>query len=195
MTKAGARIVIVGPPGAGKGTQAITLSQHLGIPHISTGEMLRDAVAAGSELGLKVKQLIDSGELVPDDLMTAVVKDRLQRPDCDRGFLLDGYPRTLSQANSLDTLLADLNLELTHILEISVPEQLLIERIIGRAQAGSGRSDDNHAVATRRLQVFWQQTSPVIQYYRTPGRAVGVSEVDGVGTVEEVSRRLLGFFS
>ena len=145
-------------------------------------------------MGARVKKIMDSGELVPDDLMTDVVKERLLRPDCERGFLLDGYPRTLSQATSLDQLLTCIRRELTHIIEISVPEQLLIERIVGRAQAGSGRSDDNQAVATRRLEVFWQQTAPVVQFYKAQDRATRVSEINGVGTVEEVSQRIFKIF-
>lgn len=181
------RIVLLGPPGAGKGTQAVILSKELKIPHISTGEMLREAVASGSPLGQRVKGILDSGELVPDAVVIDVVKDRLGRADCAPGFLLDGFPRTVDQARALTVVLKDLGRELTHVVDIAVPESVLIERIKGRGQAGSGRSDDSAEVAARRLEVYRAQTAPVAGFYRNLGQ---LAEVNGLGTIEEVSVRL-----
>ena len=182
------RVVMVGPPGAGKGTQAALLAKAHGIPHISTGEMLREAEAAGTALGLQVKETLAKGELVSDNVMIEIIRERLQRADCVRGFLLDGFPRTIEQAKALDSLLSSLHAPLTHVVEITVPQEILVERIMSRAAAGSGRSDDNRSVAERRLQVFWTQTAPVIEYYRVQPR--GVQKIDGVGTIEAVSERV-----
>lgn len=181
------RIVLLGPPGAGKGTQAVLLAKAADIPHISTGEMMRAAIAKGSPLGLKVKGFMDRGELVPDSVVIDIIRDRLSQTDCAKGFLLDGFPRTVDQVKSLDQLLKSLNKELTHIVEIKVADQILIERIKKRGAEGSGRSDDTGEVAAKRLQVYWAQTAPVAAYYREQGR---LTEVDGLGSIEEVKARL-----
>lgn len=181
------RIVLLGPPGAGKGTQAVLLSKELRIPHISTGEMLREAVASGSALGQKVKGILDSGELVPDAVVIDVVKERLGRADCAPGFLLDGFPRTVEQARALSVVLKDLGRDLTHVIDIAVPEAVLMERIKGRGQAGSGRTDDSAEVAARRLEVYRVQTAPVAGFY---GQAGQLTVVDGLGSIEDVSSRL-----
>ncbi|MBX7138429.1 MAG: adenylate kinase [Oligoflexia bacterium] len=183
------RIVLLGPPGAGKGTQAVLLAEKRGIPHISTGQMMRDAVSSGSDLGKKVKKFLDAGELVPDNLVIELIKERLSRADCRTGFLLDGFPRTLEQAKSLTVLLKSLNKELTHVIEITVPESVILERIKRRGETGSGRSDDNTEVASKRLQVYWAQTAPVSKYYQELGSLV---EVNGLGTIEEVQSRIQG---
>lgn len=180
------RIVLLGPPGAGKGTQAVLICKKYGIPHISTGEMLRDAVASGSDLGKTVRSVLDSGELVTDQLVMQVVGDRLRREDCARGYLLDGVPRTVVQAEILRDMLAESKTALTSVVQISVPEHVLLERIRHRGGAGA-RTDDTAEVAAKRLQVYWAQTAPVAEFYRLAGLLV---EVNGVGTVEEVSERL-----
>ncbi|MFM1848750.1 MAG: hypothetical protein RL417_2224 [Pseudomonadota bacterium] len=181
------RIVLLGPPGAGKGTQAVLLSKELQVPHISTGEMLREAVASGSPLGLRVKGILDSGELVPDSVVIDVVRDRLGRGDCGAGFLLDGFPRTVEQARALTVVLKELGRELTHVIDIAVPEGVLLERIRGRGQAGSGRTDDSAEVAARRLEVYRAQTAPVAGFYKELGRLISI---DGLGSIDEVSSRL-----
>jgi adenylate kinase len=182
------RIILLGPPGAGKGTQAVLLSGHYKIPHVSTGEIMRAAVSAGSELGSKVKSFLDSGALVPDEVVIALIRERLQRPDSTSGFLLDGFPRTVDQAKALDNLLSELKITDVKVVELVVAESVLLERIRKRGEAGSGRSDDNAEVAARRLQTYWEQTAPVTLYYRNSGRVI---EVDGLGTVEEVQSRVL----
>ena len=183
------RIILLGPPGAGKGTQAILLARDGKICHISTGEIMRKAVASGSTLGKKVKAILDAGELVPDDIMIAVMRERLSQPDCNSGFLLDGFPRTVDQAKALTVLLEEMKKPITHIIELKVPDQVLIERVKKRGESGSGRSDDTEEVLARRLEVYWKQTAPVTKYYRTAGK---VLEVDGLGTVDEVHGRIMG---
>ncbi len=180
------RIVLLGPPGAGKGTQAVLICKKYGIPHISTGDMLREAVASGSELGKTVKSVLDAGELVTDKLVMQVVGDRLRREDCARGYLLDGVPRTVVQAEILRDMLFELGIALTRVVQLSVPEQVLLDRIRHRGGAGA-RTDDTAEVAAKRLQVYWTQTAPVAEFYRQEGL---LAEVDGVGSVEEVSERI-----
>jgi len=180
-------IIMLGPPGAGKGTQSSTLAKCLGIAHISTGEILRAAVAQATPLGVKAKAFMDAGNLVPDDLIVELIDERLKSSDCNPGFLLDGFPRTLDQAKALTELLARLGRRLDRVVELTVPESVLIERVAGRAQAGSGRSDDTAEIIVNRLKVYHQQTKPVTDYYRQLGQ---VLEVDGVGSVEEVQTRL-----
>lgn len=181
------RIVLLGPPGAGKGTQAVLLSKSISVPHISTGEMMREAVASGTELGVKVKGFLDRGQLVPDDVVIQVVRVRLGRPDCKPGFVLDGFPRTVNQAKVLTEILTDLKLGAMHVVELVVPESILIERIATR-KADGGRSDDDEKVAAERIRVFREQTLPMIAYYKARGEA---GEVDGVAGVEEVQDRIL----
>lgn len=182
------RIVLLGPPGAGKGTQAALLAKKMGIAHISTGEMLREEVAAKSPLGLEVKGILDQGNLVPDSVMLEVIKSRIARPDCGVGFLLDGFPRTVKQAEDLTLLLKGVRKELTHVVELKVPEQILLDRVRKRATQGAAtRSDDNDRVMANRLKVYWEQTAPVSAFYRANGAH---REVDGLGTIEEVQQRL-----
>lgn len=181
------RVIFLGPPGAGKGTQAALICQRGAIPHVSTGEMMRAAVGSGSPLGQKVKKFLDAGELVPDAVVIDVIRDRLGKADCKKGFLLDGFPRTVEQAQALSKLLAELNMPITHVLELKVPDSVLLERVRKRGEQGSGRSDDTEEVVAKRLQVYWKQTAPVTQYYKSVG---AVREVDGLGTVEEVQARI-----
>lgn len=183
------RIVFLGPPGAGKGTQASIVSQKLGIPHISTGEMFRKAIAAGDTLGLKVKGFIDAGNLVPDSLTLSVIEARLGQPDCKGGFLLDGFPRTLQQANDLDELLKRVKAPLSAVVEVTVEEDILIGRMKKRAEeSGQARSDDNEEVFANRLKVYHQLTAPLSQLYRSQGI---LKSVDGLGSVEEVTARVM----
>jgi len=181
------RVVLLGPPGAGKGTQAALICQKLSIPHISTGNILREQVASGSPLGLRVKSVLDSGELVSDELIMEVVAARLQEPDCANGFLLDGVPRTVVQAEILSEMLAKHGQSLNGVIQISVPEDVLLERIKQRG-GESSRSDDTAEVAARRLEVYRAQTAPVATYYQGMG---ALREVDGVGVVDEVLGRIL----
>lgn len=177
-----ARIVLLGPPGAGKGTQAQLLAQRLGVPAISTGDMLRAAVAAGSELGGRVQGVMASGGLVDDALMAEVVRDRLTHADTARGYLLDGYPRTLPQAETLAGILRDAGQELDAVLLVAVPEDELVRRALGR-----GRADDTEEVIRERLRVYREKTEPLIGYYRERGL---LREIDGNLSVEEVTSRM-----
>ncbi len=174
------RIVLLGPPGAGKGTQAIRLAESRGIAHISTGEMMRGAIKEGTALGLQVKDFIDRGELVPDSLVISIINERLSKADCANGFLLDGFPRTVEQAKALDVLLTERSSPLTHVIELDVPEAIIIERIKNR---GEGRADDTPEVVTNRLKVYREQTAPVTAYYQQDSR---VTTINGVGTMDEV---------
>ena len=182
------RIVLLGAPGSGKGTQAALLVEKLELPHISTGELLRSAVAAGTELGRKAKQVMDRGELVSDDIMLGLIEDRLTRDDARAGFILDGYPRNLVQAQALDALLTRLNQPIDEALQIDVDVEMVIQRIAKRA-AEEGRSDDSEEVARNRMKVYAEQTAPVVDYYAEKGL---LSRVLGVGTIEEVFQRILG---
>lgn len=182
------RVVLLGPPGAGKGTQAVLIANRFGISHISTGDMFREQVALRSPLGIKVKGVLDAGELVSDDLVMEVVKERLSRPDCANGFLLDGIPRTVRQAQMLADILKDGARHVTHVVQITVPQNVIVERILHRGgTAGSTRTDDSAEVATHRYQVYLTQTAPLANFYREQGC---LFEVDGVGTVDEVFDRV-----
>jgi len=185
------RIVLVGPPGAGKGTQAVLLAKHLNIPHISTGEMIRNAIASGSEMGQRVKLVNDRGDLVSDELMKEVVSARLAEPDCVGGFLLDGYPRTVRQVADFDNILSKLNVILDRVIEFKVPRETLLGRVKNRAgiaaQGSGSRADDRDNVARKRLDVYDSQTAPLIDVLRARGI---VRDVDGVGGIEEVSARI-----
>jgi adenylate kinase len=176
------RIVLLGPPGAGKGTQAQLLANRLGVPAISTGDMLRAAVAAGSELGRRVDSVMASGALVDDALMAEVVRERVAQPDTGRGYLLDGYPRTLPQAETLAGILNDAGQELDAVLLIDVPEDELVRRALLRK-----RGDDKEEVIRERLRVYREKTEPLIGYYRERGL---LREIDGNCPVEEVTSRM-----
>ena len=180
------RVVFLGPPGCGKGTQAKLLAERVGVPAISTGEILRAAVAEGNPLGLRAKTVMDTGELVSDDLMIALIRDRTRQPDARRGFILDGFPRTLAQAAALETMLAETGEGLSAALNLTVPEPLLIDRMAGRSAAES-RSDDAPATVRERLRVYREKTAPLVDYYRRHGL---LADVDGVGTVSEVADRI-----
>ena len=180
----GYRVVLLGPPGAGKGTQAQVLGERLGVPAISTGDMLREAVAEGSELGRKVRDIMASGALVDDGTMAEVVRERLGKPDAANGFLLDGYPRTLPQAETLVGILRGAGRPLDAVVCVDVPADELVRRAMLR-----GRADDKEEVIRERLRVYREKTAPLIGYYRERGL---LREIDGNRSVEEVTAGVLG---
>jgi len=166
-------VVILGAPGAGKGTQAKLISADAGIPHIATGDILRAAIANGSELGRQVRSIVDRGDLVTDELMIELIRERLAREDTADGFLLDGFPRTFEQATALDAKLKEIDRELSVVLEFQIPEELVIERLLKRAHE-EDRTDDTPDVIRHRLEVFHAQTQPLVEYYRSRGVLVGI---------------------
>ena len=182
------RIVLLGAPGSGKGTQAAQLVKELGLTHISSGELLRAAAKAGTELGLKAKSIINRGELVSDDIMLGLIKERLSQPDVAGGFILDGYPRNIIQAGALDDLLNSLEQPIDEALQIDVDFEMAVKRIARRA-AKEGRSDDTEEVARNRMKIYSEQTAPVVDYYA--GKGV-LTRVLGDGTAEEVFQRIKG---
>jgi adenylate kinase len=182
------RIVLLGAPGSGKGTQAALLVEELKLPHISTGELLRSAVKAGTELGIKAKAVMDRGELVSDDIMLGLIEERLSQADAKAGFILDGYPRNLAQAHALDKLLDRINQPVDEALQIDVDVDLVISRIAKRA-AEEGRSDDTEEVVRNRMKVYSDQTAPVVDYYARQGV---LTRVLGEGTIEQVFQRIKG---
>jgi len=177
------RLILLGPPGAGKGTQAQRLVDKYGIVQLSTGDMLRAAAAAGTPVGIKAKAIMDRGELVPDDVMIEIIAERIGQPDIAKGFILDGFPRTVAQAEALDALLDERDLALDAIIEITVDEAELIERIAGRAKETGGTRGDDQSTA-KRLEVYREQTAPVAGHYRRKGV---LRTVDGMGTMDEVA--------
>lgn len=180
------RIVFIGPPGSGKGTQAKRLAEYLGVPHLSTGELLREARASGSSLGQLAAQYMDQGRLVPDPLVMALVGEKLQEPSMERGFLLDGFPRTLQQARALNESLTQRGTPLDLVLELRADESELVARMLRRA-AQERRSDDNPQTIAHRMEVYRQQTAPLLDYYRFKGV---LRVVDGMGTPDEVFERI-----
>ncbi|MEI6620317.1 MAG: adenylate kinase [Actinomycetes bacterium] len=180
-------MVIMGPPGAGKGTQAKFVCENLSIPHISTGEIFRANVKAGTPLGVEASQYMDKGEYVPDSVTNALVADRLAEPDAAVGFLLDGYPRTLDQVGELDRTLSALGMSLDCAVEITADTEAIIARLLNRAKL-EGRKDDTEEVIRRRMEVYAEETEPLVAVYAEKGILI---QVDGMGTVEEVTARIL----
>ena len=175
------RLLFVGPPGAGKGTQAALVASRLGVPHISTGEMFRDHVASGTDLGRQVQELMEAGAYVPDEITVAMLADRMRSPDTDEGFILDGFPRKIGQVASLDKLLGPDGLDRVVLFEVD--EERLVERMLAR-----GRADDSEQTIRSRFKVYEEQTAPLVELYRS--RKLVVS-VDGEGPVDEVTERIL----
>jgi len=207
-------VILLGPPGSGKGTQAKRIEQAQGIPQLSTGDMLRAATASGSELGLRVKSVMDSGQLIPDGIIVDMIADRIAQPDCRNGFILDGFPRTLTQAQALDEMLARCDLRLDHVVEFEVDEAVLVERLAGRfscQQCGASyherdnrpkvagvcdvcgacefvcRADDRPETVRARLDVYHRQTAPILPYYRERGI---LRPVDGMADIDSVTREI-----
>ena len=181
------RIVLLGAPGSGKGTQAALLEQRLGVPHISTGVLFRKAVKDQTDLGKRIKTIMDSGELVPDDLTLELLEERMSRDDTKSGFILDGYPRNLAQAEALDTLLEKLGMPVQEAIQIDVDTEEVVARIARRA-AEEGRSDDTEEVVRNRMRVYEEQTAPVVDYYAEQGL---LTQVLGTGSIEEVLQLIL----
>lgn len=207
-------IILLGPPGAGKGTQAKRLIDKYGIPQISTGDMLRAAVAEKTQLGLEAKKYMDAGQLVPDSVVIGLVKERIQKDDCKNGYMLDGFPRNVSQAEALDKMLSELGQKIDHVICIEVPEDELIQRLTGRRtcrQCGAGfhvifdppkkegvcdkcggelyqRDDDNVQTVTSRLKVYKDQTEPLIAYYEKQGK---LRRINGLGSIDEIFNRIV----
>ena len=175
------RLVLVGPPGAGKGTQAEFIAEHFGIPKISTGDIFRANVSGGTDLGRLAKKYMDAGDLVPDEVTNAMVRDRLAQPDAAEGFLLDGFPRNVAQADKLGEFLAVDEHELDAVLEFRVDEDVVVERLLAR-----GRTDDKEEVIRHRQQVYRNETAPLLNYY-----ADKVISIDAVGEIDEISERAL----
>ena len=180
------RVVFLGPPGSGKGTQAKLLAERLNVPAISTGEMLRAAVLEGTPLGGKVKAVMEAGELVSDDLMIALIRERIAAPDAAEGFVLDGFPRTVDQALALESILKGNEKTVSAVVNLTVPEAVLIDRLAGRSGL-EHRTDDRRDTVLERLKVYHQKTEPLIDFYR---RRDLLTEVDGIGTVPEITERL-----
>jgi adenylate kinase len=186
------RLILLGPPGAGKGTQSARLEQKYGIPQLSTGEMLRAAVKAGSPIGLKAKAVMESGGLVSDEIVVDIIEARIGEPDAAKGFILDGFPRTVAQAKALDAVLKRHHKELDAVIELVVDDSILLARIEGRAKdtlaaGGAVRADDNPESFKKRLAQYHEQTAPVSQYYKSVGE---LREVDGMAPIEDVTRQL-----
>jgi adenylate kinase len=181
------RIVLLGPPGSGKGTQASLLVEELGLPHISTGALLRNAAKRGTELGLQAKAITDKGELVPDEIMSDMIEERLSRDDVANGFILDGYPRNVAQARSLDVMLERLGQPADEAIHIDINMEHVIKRIAKRAKE-EGRSDDTEETVRNRMRVYAEQTAPVADYYAERGL---LTRVLGEGSIEEILQRIL----
>jgi adenylate kinase len=175
-------ILLLGPQGSGKGTQAKLISADYGVPHIATGEMLRHAMEAGTEFGRKVKPIYDAGFLVPDDLMIDLIRERLGADDTAEGFILDGFPRTIAQADALDAMLREIGRDLDIVFEFQLPDEIAIERLSKRA-AEEGRSDDTPEAIRTRLELYHRETEPLVEHYRAQGNLVGIH---AAGSIDEV---------
>jgi adenylate kinase len=181
------RLVLLGAPGSGKGTQAAMLKAELRVPHISTGDLLRAAVKAGTPLGLKAKAVMEAGKLVSDDIVLGMLEERITQPDAKGGFILDGYPRNVAQCEALEALLARIGQPLDIAVKLKVPSELIVDRIAGRA-AAEGRKDDTPETVRERLRVYAEQTAPVAEHFGAIGK---LRIVDGVGDVDTVFKRIL----
>jgi adenylate kinase len=182
------RLIMMGPPGAGKGTQAKFVAEHFGIPAISTGDIFRANVSQGTELGLEAKRYMDAGDYVPDEVTNRMVRNRIDEPDGDPGFLLDGYPRTLAQVEELDGMIKFTGHSLDAVVVLTVDADEIVQRLLQRAQV-EGRADDTEDVIRRRQEIYAEQTEPLIEVYRDRGILI---EVDGMGEVGDVTQRIFG---
>jgi adenylate kinase len=180
------RLIMMGPPGAGKGTQAKFIAEHFDIPAVSTGDIFRANVSRGTALGVKAKEYMDAGEYVPDEVTNEMVRNRIQEPDADKGFLLDGYPRTLAQVEELDSMIKFTGHALDAVVVLTVDQDEVVERLLQRAQI-DGRTDDTGEVIRRRQELYGEETAPLIEVYRDRGLLI---EVDGMGEVEDVTQRI-----
>jgi adenylate kinase len=180
------RLIIMGPPGAGKGTQAKFIAEHFGIPAVSTGDIFRQNVSEGTELGIEAKRYMDAGEYVPDQVTNLMVRNRIDEPDAEHGFLLDGYPRTLAQVEELDGMIRYTGHQLDAVVCLTVDQDEIVQRLLQRAQI-EGRADDTEDVIRRRQEVYLEQTEPLVEVYRERGIVV---EVDGMGEVSDVTERI-----
>ncbi|THF58291.1 adenylate kinase [Ollibium composti] len=188
------RLILLGPPGAGKGTQAQRIVERNGVPQLSTGDMLRAAVKNGTEVGKRAKAVMDAGELVSDAIVNAIVAERIDQPDCAGGFILDGYPRTLPQADAVEAMLAERGLKLDAVVELVVDDKALVGRIVKRAKDAEAagqpvRKDDNPEVFEERLREYYKKTAPLIGYYYAKG---SLKSVDGMADIDAVTRQIEG---
>ncbi len=181
------KAILFGPPGGGKGTQATFLVDKYNIPHISTGDILRAAVKEGTTLGKQAKLIMDKGELVSDDIIINIIKERIQQNDCKKGFLLDGFPRTITQGEALNKMLNEINTKIDYVIYIDVNDDNLIQRLLGRAQK-EGRSDDNENTIKKRISVYKDQTLPLKDYYKQKGI---LKEINGIGTISDITKRIM----
>ena len=177
------RLILLGPPGAGKGTQAEKLKTSLNVPHLSTGDMFRAAIKAKTHLGLAVKAIVDRGDLVSNEMVWGIVSEGLSGPDCANGFILDGFPRSLEQAEMLGSMLQEKGEGLDHVVQLTANEEELVERLLQRAKE-LGRKDDTEEVIRHRLKVYTEETAPLAAYYKEKGL---LREIDGMGTIEQVA--------
>ncbi len=180
------RLILMGPPGAGKGTQAKYVAEHFGIPAISTGDIFRANVSQGTELGVQAKRYMDAGEYVPDEITNLMVRNRIDEPDAEPGFLLDGYPRTLAQVEELDGMIAHTGHRLDAVVVLRVDSEEVVQRLLQRAET-DGRADDTEEVIRRRQEIYAEETEPLITVYKRRGL---VHEVDGMGEVDQVTKRI-----
>jgi adenylate kinase len=180
-------LVLFGPPGAGKGTQAKILQEKRGLPQLSTGDMLRAAIASGSELGRKVESILAKGDLVSDEIVISIIQERLKQPDSQKGAVFDGFPRTIPQAEALDKLLAGLKRQIDVVIELKVNDEILLDRVKQRIAQGLSRADDNPETLQNRLAVYHRNTAPLIAYYGKQGKVV---TVDGMAPIPEVTGQI-----
>ena len=180
-------LVLFGPPGAGKGTQAKILQEKRGLPQLSTGDMLRAAISSDSELGRKVESILAKGDLVSDEIVISIIQDRLKKPDCAKGAVFDGFPRTIPQAEALDKLLAGMGRKIDVVVELKVNDEILLDRVKQRIAQGFSRADDNPETLKNRLAVYHRNTAPLIAYYGKQGKVV---TVDGMAPIPEVTKQI-----